>query len=134
MLYYKSTYGEKINDYFKFTIVRNPYDRILSFYFWIKGENNQTFIRDEFIDFIKANDSYQYKYINCSFKICHYENLIQDLETIKCLNKLVDFDNFPVINKSKNAEIDYNDFYDKGLKDLVYNKWKWDFILFGYKY
>ena len=36
--YYKSTYGEKINDYFKFTIVRNPYDRILSYYFWSKGK------------------------------------------------------------------------------------------------
>ena len=41
--YYKNTYGEKINDYFKFTIVRKPYDRILSFYFYSKGKNNQKF-------------------------------------------------------------------------------------------
>ena len=41
--YYKKVYGETINDYFKF-IVRNPYDRILSYYFWNKG-TNKTFNR-----------------------------------------------------------------------------------------
>lgn len=33
--YFRKVYGSKIDDYFKFSIVRNPYDRILSYYFYI---------------------------------------------------------------------------------------------------
>ena len=74
--YYQKIYGEKINDYFKFTIVRNPYDRILSYYFWTKGGKNQTFDRDEFIQFVKKGISLQHEGIDDSFHIVYFENLI----------------------------------------------------------
>ena len=55
-------------------------DRILSFYFWSKGKNSQKFNRDEFINFIKNNNSLQHKYIDNTFHIIHFENLINELK------------------------------------------------------
>ncbi len=132
--YYKNTYGEKINDYFKFTIVRNPYDRMLSFYFWSKGKNNQKFNRNEFIKFIRNNKSFQHKYIDNTFHIIRFENLINELKNIECLKEIVNFNNYPTLNASSNSKRNYNEIYDKELKDLVFNKYKKDFELFGYKY
>jgi len=132
--YYKNTYGEKINDYFLFTIVRNPYDRMLSFYFFSKGKNNQVFNRNEFINFIKKNDSFQHKYIDNTFHIIHFENLINELKNIECFKEIVDFNNYPTLNASSNSKRNYNEIYDEELKDLVFNKYKKDFELFGYEY
>ena len=132
--YYENTYGEKINDYFKFTIVRNPYDRMLSFYFWSKRKNNQKFNRNEFINFIKKNKSLQHKYIDNTFHIIHFENLINELKNIECFKEIVDFNNYPTLNASSNSKRNYNEIYDKELKDLVFNKYKKDFELFGYEY
>ena len=132
--YYKNTYCEKINDYFKFTIVRNPYDRMLSFYFWSKRKNNQKFNRNEFINFIKNNNSLQHKYIDNTFHIIHFENLINELKNIECFKEIVDFNNYPTLNASSNSKRNYNEIYDKELKDLVFNKYKKDFEIFGYEY
>lgn len=132
--YYKKIYRKQINDYFKFTIVRNPYDRILSFYFWKKGKNNQVFIRDEFIKFVKKKRSFQHKFIDNSFHIIYFENLIEDLKKIECLKNVVNFDNYPKLNASSNSKLNYEELFDKELKDLVYNKYKKDFELFGYQY
>ena len=132
--YYRNAYGEKIKNYFKFTIVRNPYDRILSFYFWSKGKKDQVFNRNEFINFIKNNDSFQHKYIDNTFHIIYFENLIDELKNIECFKDIVDFDNYPTLNASSNSKKNYIKIFDKELKDLVFNKYKKDFELFGYKY
>ena len=132
--FYKNTYGEKINDYFKFTIVRNPYDRMLSYYFYSKGKNNQKFNRNEFINFIKNNNCLQHKYIDNTVHIIHFENLINELKNIECFKEIVNFNNYPTLNASSNSKRNYNEIYDKELKDLVFNKYKKDFELFGYEY
>lgn len=132
--YYENLYNEKIKDYFKFTIVRNPYDRMLSYYFY--ALSNPVFNRNEFIEFIK-NDidlPQQYTYIDNTFHIIHFENLIDELKNIECFKNIVDFNNYPRLNASHNSKINYNDIYDKELKDLVFNKYKKDFELFGYEY
>jgi hypothetical protein len=136
--YYNSLYGKNINNYFKFTIVRNPYDRILSFYFWKKGTKNQVFNRKEFINFVNKKNSsqsiHQYQYIDNCFHIIHFENLIDELKNIECLKDHVDFNNYPTLNASSNSKKNYNELLDKELKNLVYNKYKKDFQMFGYDY
>jgi len=132
--YYKNTYGERINNYFKFTIVRNPYDRMLSYYFWIKGKNNQEFNKNEFINFIKINSCFQHEYIDNTFHIIHFENLIDELKELECFKDIVNFNNYPTLNASNNSKKNYNEILDKELKDLIFNKYKKDFELFGYEY
>lgn len=126
-------YDNKINDYFLFTIVRNPYDRILSYYFWSQGKN-AVFSRCKFINFVNNKNCFQHKLINKNFHIIHFENLINELKDIECFKGIVDFNNYPKINSSINTLLNYNEIYDKELKYLVYNKYKKDFELFGYSY
>ena len=132
--YYYNLYGDNIKNYFKFTIVRNPYDRMLSFYYWSRGENKQIFKKNQFIEFIQNNDSFQHEYIDDSFHIVYFEDLINNLKKIDIFKDDVDFDKYPVLNASLNRELDWEIIYDKELKDLVYDKFKKDFELFGYKY
>ena len=129
--YYQDLYGEKINDYYKFTIVRNPYDRVLSYYFWSKGEKNQNFNRNEFIKFVRNNKSFQNKYIDNSFNIVRFEKLIEELKNIKHFKNIVDFNDYPKLNASSNSKKNYKKILDKELKDLIFNKYKKDFQLFG---
>ena len=134
MDYYTKLYGDRIKDYYKFTIVRNPYDRLLSFYFWSKGKDDQLFDRTEFIEYIHRNDKVQHKYITPDMNIIYFENLIGDLKQIPIFQNICDFDNYPRINCSANSYVDRDAIYDKELKDIVYTKYKKDFDLFGYKY
>ena len=131
--YYNKLYGSKINNYFKFTIVRNPYDRMLSYYFY--STNNKIFNKKKFIKFINKNTYAQHQYIDPTFYIVRYENLVRGLKNINSLKKVIKFNQYPKINKSINSNQIYKNVYkDKQIKDLVYNKYKKDFLLFGYKY
>ena len=123
--YYHDMYGEKIKDYYKFAIVRNPYDLIMSLYFFY---NHDGFDRNKFISYVEEdrnsfisqervlqcqlqcnqtgkysdyNHFRQYKYVTYKNRIdCNiirYENFIEELKQIECL-KSYDFNNYPKIN------------------------------------
>lgn len=135
--YYINQYGDSIQDYVWFTIVRNPYDRLLSLYFFTKGKDNAVFIRDEFVSFIQNDENHQWKYIEYNGKlvcrIVHYENMLEELKEIPCLQRM-DFSHYPQINQSMNSKLDYKTLLDDDVKDLIYKKYRMDFDLFGYEH
>ena len=125
---------EKYNDYYKFTVARNPYDRTMSYFFWHRGNKKKGFVREEFKDFVKKLNEFQVSYITDSItgeilvdKIVKYEQMSSGLNSIQCLKKF-NFSNLPYLNVSQNK----GSFYDKELKELVYQKFKRDFEVLGY--
>ena len=81
---------ERFDDAFKFTVVRNPFDQILSWYYWISatgGKNLQmdfqTFVRIKSLEFFESNKEVFVEDNKLMVdEILHYESLNEELPRI----------------------------------------------------
>ena len=114
---------ELYSSFRKFAVVRNPYDRTLSWYSYLEGK------KDEFKKWLK-NPIHklepQYTWVDETVVIIKYENLNEGLN--KFFGKEIDL---PVTNKSKHDH--YLELYDQESLDVVYSRYREDFEKFNYK-
>lgn len=128
--------GEDIfKSYFKFCAVRNPFDKMVSLYFYL-GENEKISFK-EFCKKENCRNIERYK-INdklvCDFYI-RYENLNEDIKKVcKILNIEYKKELLGSYKSECREERDYRKFYDEETKKIVYEKHKEEFELFGYKF
>ena len=132
------------NNSFKFTIVRNPYDQFLSYYFW--QIHRKKFDPDRsFYDFVKSESYYFFnselnllldrnKKVNFNL-IIKYESLEKDL---KKLNKEIgiDEDIYEIFKdiKTKSGLKKKENILDDKSKNLIYKNAKFFFEEFGYEH
>jgi hypothetical protein len=127
------------NKYIKFCVIRNPYDKMVSLYYWKNKDKEKKISFKEFA--IKNNcNNLNLHSINgksvCDYYI-RYENLEEDI--IKLCKKLgikdYDINNLPThksnIRKDKSH---YRKFYDEETRKIVYENHKKEFELFGYTF
>lgn len=142
---------KEINDFFqhyRFSIVRNPYDRFLSEYFWcpIKGAGYKSGKSlDEFIDYVenvvKKNQYYSNIYHDHFIPQYHFlfynkKLLVQSIFKFEEFDKIIHFlknkyhinMEMPFLNKSDKKDISLNDIQ----KERIYELYKIDFIAFRY--
>ena len=127
-----------------FSVVRNPYDRIISDLFWFRlikkdftAEQVYNVIKNNYLyrDDLDNHNEPQYKFItdeNCelikNIKIFKTETLN---ESNNKLNKFIGFD----INiKKRNVNKDYSSYLNKDSISLINTFYKKDFELFNYKF
>jgi len=81
----KSITGPRIwNSYYKFCVERNPYDRMISFFFWCR-RNNPDMVFSEFIRSSQASSNYPLYSIDGQIavdKVIDFENLNQELADV----------------------------------------------------
>ena len=148
---------DKFDSYFSFGFVRNPYDRVVSAYHYLKNDspdpcdikwgrlhiNNLTFEEfilslqdEEFKEEIlsKNHFSFQYKYL-CDKNMNIFVNFIGKFEKLdndfkKILNILRRKDSLVHINKSKH--LNYRDYYNSQTYKIIREIYRDDFEIFDY--
>ena len=134
----KRKFKNSYNSHKKFTIIRNPYDKMVSWYFYLKKNLGENYNIIDFKEWIKdpskfwhINDpiSYlkpQYKWIDDTVKIIKFENINKEI------NKFFKEDiKLPITNKSNHKH--YSNYYDKKSSNIIYDRYKIDFEKYNYK-
>ncbi len=148
-------YIENYKDYGIFTFVRNPFDRVVSFYHW----NNKVSVRTRGY---KLHSSFEH-YINEEYvlqpirradndiqlKQCFRDSKISDLNQIFFVGKVERLQDdyhalcellkvYPVSlvheKKSLDRTKDYREYYNTETREIIENVYKNDFLMFGYKF
>lgn len=132
-------YPESKN-YFKFAFVRNPWDRLLSFYFFRKTDRAKIKIPDDLSlkEFILTESGQikfnQYSYIDGfdenSF-IGRFENLQRDFNIV-CDKIGISRQQLPHTNKTNHKH--YTEYYDNEMREIVAEKYAKDIEYFGYEF
>ena len=146
---------EKLKDYFIFTFVRNPWDRLVSVYFYFKKQeligqeiSFENFIKNNMFEdstpprpeldesnSLKAHSLPQYLYVEDEGKkfvnfIGRFESLEKDWKIVA--KKIGINDELPHENKTNHEH--YTKYYNEEMKNIVAKKYKRDIELFGYKF
>lgn len=134
------TYPIDIFDYFKFSIVRNPYDKMVSHYYWQQSiENNRygsfDLLVKDFYDY-KSISNWKYYSIdnnNIMNKIIKFENLQNDLNNLP-INTNIDISNIFEKSNVRPANIAYQELYSTTSKEMVEEQCSNEIEMFNYKF
>jgi len=138
---WKKTDPPRFNDYFTFSFVRNPWDRVLSDYFWHLREGGfkqKDFNREDFLKHIKTGGTHpwsQWWMVSDGKKVIvdfvgKFENINEDWAFVA--KKLGLPQTLSHRNKTKHKH--YSHYYDEETKKAVVDRFPEDIEKFGYKF
>ena len=138
----KKTFPEIYDSYSKFTIMRNPYDKMVSWYFYLKRNALENVSTEcdviEFNEWIKDPSKFwnfndpisflkpQHTWVDDTVVIIKFENLNEELNEF--FGEEIDL---PITNKSDHNH--FSNYYNEESLDIIYNRYKKDFKKYNYK-
>lgn len=142
---------QDMQDYVTFSVIRNPYDRMVSLWLWgcntVYGHNFDQFVNDvannKYQDFNRVRYRAQAEWI-CDAKgnnqvahLLRYENLAQDFAAFQ---EVIGVEKFPLLvrntafDRSKKERTAFQNYYaSKVTRQTVEEIWSADFNMFNYK-
>ncbi len=145
----KELLGDCVAELPVLSIVRNPYDRMVSMFFFAKKHNLGQLYDismdsfDAFVegfyklskdpDFFHAKTQCEYIKGNDNVTVCRFENLEKDISKFISDNDLsFNVDTFPKLNST--VHNDYKSYYTSKSKDIVKKMWGDDLTRFSYSF
>jgi len=145
----KELLGDCIAELPVLAIVRNPYDRMVSMFFFAKKhdlgklydislESFDVFVEgfhrlSENPDFFHATSQCEFISGSNNVTVCRFENLKEDIsQFINDNNLSFNIDEFPKLNSTKHNN--YRSYYTDKSKDIVKSIWKDDLTRFSYSF
>jgi Sulfotransferase family len=137
---YRAALGEtQFGHLYKFTCVRNPWDRMVSYYF-TPAQNTVAWDRKKFrkvivkalsvADYLRLNECDNDPFENVNY-IMRFENLVDDFRTV-CRELDISPATLPRYNRSKREH--YSKYYDEELRELVSARFAAEIERFGYTF
>jgi len=141
---------ECYKEFFKWTIIRNPYDKILSAWRTTQFRNVRKEIPLGFKPRMQPLNKWlrqlpnilettQYSLLSKATKghledlhLIRFENLIEELFTLPFMHYFGGKEEFPHMNKSDKSK-NWIKYLDKETEQLIWNKYQEDFEVFGYE-
>lgn len=139
----KKYVGDKIwNSYYKFTVVRNPWDRLVSEYYWAIRNKPSPPDLDTFIErrLAKARNVHKPSLYLIDDRIavdriCRFENLTDDLEGVRQHLDIPEPLELPKTkHKSRTEKSHYREVLNGEQRDKIAEVYKRDIELFGYEF
>jgi len=137
---YRDALGsEQFRNLYKFTCVRNPWDRMVSYYF-TPTQNPETWDRKRFreiiskavsvADYLRLDPGEEDPFANVDY-IMRFENLADDFRTV-CETLGISPVTLPRYNRSSREH--YSKYYDEELRHLVQTRFAAEIERFGYTF
>jgi hypothetical protein len=137
---YRDALGdEQFRNLYKFTCVRNPWDRMVSYYF-TPTQNPESWNRKKFrgiiskavsvADYLRLDDDDPDPFANVDY-IMRFENLIDDFRSV-CAALDISPTTLPQYNRSNREH--YSKYYDEELRELVRTRFGAEIERFGYTF
>jgi chondroitin 4-sulfotransferase 11 len=141
--YYRRMYPAYFDQYFKFTVVRNPYDRLISAWLWItrvsRGSSSMTL--EQFIlsrppafaltNFLRLDTMTLTDSVDMFDFVARFETLTQDIKNI-C--KQVGMDNRLLPHTNKTEKVNYREYYSRSDRLAADKLLAEDAEVFGYSF
>jgi Sulfotransferase family len=137
---YRTALGEaEFGGLYKFTCVRNPWDRMVSYYFtptqkteaWDKKKFRKIISKAlSAADYLRLDDYEQDPFGNVDF-VMRFENLMDDFRTV-CATLGISPTTLPQYNRSNRKH--YSKYYDDELRELVRTRFAAEIERFGYTF
>jgi hypothetical protein len=150
---YIDFFGEEVSTYYSFTFVRNPWDRFVSAFHYLKKGGRNNCLHDinagkalknyNFSSFAKDFTFQKFNFVHFAEQlffigqpnqlnfIGRFENLQQDFNTV-CDKIGIPRQQLSHMNKSKHKH--YSEYYDDETREIVAEKYARDIEYFGYKF
>lgn len=137
--YYDALGDEQFRKLYKFTCIRNPWDRMVSYYF-TPTQNPETWNRKKFretiskavsvADYLRldSHEADPFANVNC---IMRFENLADDFRAV-CAGIGISPPALPQYNRSTREH--YSKYYDDELRELVHTRFAAEIERFGYTF
>ena len=129
------------DSYYKFCFERNPWDRTISLYYWLnQSESRPTiskFINSEDILFLKKRgyNTYTIDRKIVVDKICKFENIIEELETIRIQLGIPEKLDLPrAKSRFRKDKRSYRDILNEDDRDRIAELFRDEINLFGYEW
>lgn len=136
------------NEYFKFCVIRNPYDLLISAFHWENKNIQETNIKDKFLEFIysikntelKDHGTYNMNNI-CSKdgdkvltdKIINFDTLNHELSDVFKKLKIPFNGKLDIFKKKSTIKFNYDKYFNKEIINFVNEKYWREIEMFNYK-